>query len=400
MTNSPLNVSWLGKLSPEVFATAWEHAGMPPPWPDISTKKARQATLARIRQSTGPEFQRLNDLCRWAADLSDEHGINAIRLAAELMPDDFRSAFHNLNSSADRALWTIVHHRDIAQRADFILGGDRLRNGALRYANRYQANGIADLEPEDIDIGPLEEALRGIYAAHGQPTDRLRVEVIGRPEVDVGGERVIQITIRHALPTETQSDWSQTEIAELRYRPVRDTFLYYAPQSGRLDVLSERGGPAIRQALADAFATVTLAQQPPDEVEPFDVDLAWLLEERAFPTAPADGVRSVRILRLSLMNGIGHRVTLEATGEASIWDLEPIARELRETPFLADRAEIEFVFLPGIGADRPPARRAKMSTPNGVSFPRATPAQKAAMERLLEAWGLIRAPDHRAQRAA
>jgi hypothetical protein len=384
---------WLSKLSDPVFAAAWARAGISAACPSIGSRTKRIEALESIRALTEAEYAPLNGLFADAARLGDDEGVNAMRLAAKGQIAELDAAFSGLNGPEDRALWVLVHRPEIIPTAEDYLSSDILLRRGSKYGNRYQARSKPDLELEDVAFDGLEASIRAIFEKRSWATDRLKIDPIGRPALDGASRPVIQVAIRHGQPAETQADWSGDVINPLRIRPVKDIFLLFTPETGQLDIVSERGGERLRTALADAFCADVLDQRPPDKVVRVDVDLASLLEPRSFPTEPQDGIACVRLAQLTMDSMAGFAVKLEASRAGTVWDIDAAQSVVREAPFRPRQAALEFEFLPDAPNRLPTRRLARLSSPNGAAYPRATSPQKEVMERHLRRWGIISGGD-------
>ena len=400
MAYSSPSESWLSKLSDPVFAAAWAKAGISAACPSIGSQSERIEATKSIRALTEAEYAPLNSLFADAARFADEDGVNAMRLAAKGQIVELDAVFAGLNGSEDRALWVLVHRPEIMPIAEDYLSSDILLRRGAKYGNRYQASPKPDLELEDLALEGLEASIRAIFEKRHWATDRLKIDPIGRPGLDGDSRPVIQVTIRHGQPAETRADWSKERIGEVRYRPVKDIFLLFTPETGQLDIVSERGGEGLRTALADAFCADVLDQRPPDKVVRVDVDLASLLEPRSFPTEPQDGIASVRLAQLKMSSMAGFTVSLEASLGGSVWDMKDALSVVRDAAYRPLQAALEFAFLPDAPNRRPTRRLTRLSSPNGLSFPRATSQQKEMMERHLRQWGIIGGGDSSAERPA
>jgi hypothetical protein len=179
-------------------------------------------------------------------------------------------------------------------------------------------------------------------------------------------------------------------------RPALELALTYAPDTGAIDVVAH-AGRELRTEVARAFAEELLpADATLEPVRLRRFDLSRLAVAPVFPTAPEDGIRSVRLASVRLSpDGCPGRVTLEL-GNDPARTLHEAARDLfgpyDPLPRAAwiTRARLVIRFEPRSGQRRGRSVPVELCEPHGCNLRDRSDYERLIGEKYLRLWGLLR----------
>jgi hypothetical protein len=250
--------------------------------------------------------------------LADEQGVQAILDEADYHHLDLTDAFESMPGFFDKALWTFLEHRGVAEVANRFCEAERFPPS---YWIRRR-EGVLGAEPrDDADaLAKLGEALAAYF--------RLKE---GR-----GRECLVDVYRRDtklyyfAFPedyAQTALEYTGTKKLERRaHRPIFELVFVCDPELGALDTYF-RGRKEARLAIETIFCRVILDREFDTWTDDRLYDLnAFKRRDVRFVYDPASGIQdvSVKLLRLSLLGGGSRRVVLEAdtsTDRGAVYDL-------------------------------------------------------------------------------
>jgi len=250
--------------------------------------------------------------------LADEQGIQAILDEAQYHGLELTEAFESMSGFYDKALWTFLEDRDVAEVAHRVCEAERFP--ASYWVRRREA--VPKVEPhDDVDT---RTALAQALASYFQLKE-------GR-----GRECTVDIYLRgtkayyFAFPEDySQANLEYTGERKLERRPHRPVFRVVFVYDSVLPALDTffRGRQKARLEIETIFSRVILGR----ELDPWKEDRLYNLnafKRRGvrFVYDPASGIQDVgvKLLRLSLIGGGSRRVVLEADpGEdkGAVYDL-------------------------------------------------------------------------------
>jgi hypothetical protein len=300
--------------------------------------------------------------------LADEDGIQAILDEAEYHRLDLADDLESQRGLHDKALWTLLEHRDVAEVAYRFCEADRLpRNYWAR-----RPEGLQGTEPRDDEEArsELAEVLGSYFQLKEGRGRECLVDVYRR-----GGKLYY-----FAFPedyAQTSLEYTDTRTLERRaHRPIFQVVFVCDPQLGTLDTFY-RGQRKTRQEIETVFSRVILGR----ELDAWRDDRIYNLnafKSRGvkFVYDPASGILEVgvKLLRLSLLGGRSQRIVLEADpseGRESIYDLleKTFARTHNGS---TDRLSLALANVSRVGLQvffSPGRRRGRNSKTFYLSFP-------------------------------
>jgi hypothetical protein len=238
--------------------------------------------------------------------LADEQGIQAILDEAEYQKLDLTEDLEAQQGLCDKALWTFLEHRDVAEAAHRFCEVERL---PYSYWVRRR-DGLLGIKPRQDEeaLAKLGEALGSYFRLKEGRGHECIVEVYRR------GSRLHYFAFPEDY-SQTSLEYTDTKKLERRaHRPVFQVVFVCDPELGSLDTFF-RGQKRTRLELETIFSRVILGK----ELDAWKDDRVYNLNTFRsrgvkFVYDPASGIQDVQVklLRLSLMGGPSQRVVLEA----------------------------------------------------------------------------------------
>jgi hypothetical protein len=188
------------------------------------------------------------------------------------------------------------------------------------------------------------------------------------------------------------------EFVKRPQKPAFEVVFVYDPRAGTLD-LHARGDRGVRARLLYIFCAAVLHEGPPPEQpgdHPYELN-GLLRREFPFATDPADGIESVRLLRLRLsLKGSKRRLTLEADPKAGPGDIFDMMADHLSPETLAASAvsvtqatfRLRFVAK---GCEQPRPLTFSVSFPNSSNLKSLPEDRRLLAEKYLKGWGIERA---------
>jgi hypothetical protein len=250
--------------------------------------------------------------------LADEQGVQAILDEADYHHLDLTDAFESMPGFFDKALWTFLEHRGVAEIAHRFCEAERFP--ASYWVRRRE--GVLGTEPrDDADArAKLGEALASYFRLKQGRGRECLVEVYRR------GTKLYYFAFPEDY-AQTSLEYTGTKKLERRaHRPIFELVFVCDPQLGTLDTFL-RGRKEARLEIETIFSRVILG----GELDPWTDDRlynlnAFKLRSLKFVYDPASAIQDVRVklLRLSLIGGGSRRVVVEADPSAdrgAVYDL-------------------------------------------------------------------------------
>jgi hypothetical protein len=238
--------------------------------------------------------------------LADEQGIQAILDEAEYHGLDLTSSFESMSGFCDKALWTFLEHRTMAEVAHRFCEAERFP--ASYWVRRRE--GVLGTEPrDDADaLAELAEALGSYFRLKEGRGRECLVEVYRR------GTKLYYFAFPEDY-AQTSLEYTDTKKLERRaHRPIFQLVFVCDPALGALDTFV-RGQKKTRLEIETIFSRVILGSEL-DAWKDHRVYNLNAFKRRGveFVYDPASGIQDVRVklLRLSLIGGGSRRVVLEA----------------------------------------------------------------------------------------
>jgi hypothetical protein len=273
----------------------------------------------------------------------------------------------------------------------------------LRFGRSWSAFSIQDaanLDPGLHDLQVLEAAIAATLVRADGTIGKLKIDSFQRASIPERGEPGglnIQYTVySEGLPISDLVFEGDEPIRQTRH-PVFEAAIWYDPAGRTLDVVSA-GGKLVRSRIAELFARNVLGLT--DKISPA-VTRRFTLDRLKRPltgeTDPSDGIRSVRVILLSLAPAIGGygRVAIEvdpsdhvdicAQSEQWFGDVDP----LQWPQWRVTKAKLRIVFHPEAGSTRDKTVTLELRAPNGSNIREQIRQHQIISQKYLPRWGLV-----------
>jgi hypothetical protein len=272
---------------------------------------------------------------------------------------------------------------------------ERLRNG-----RKWSAFSLPSPATENSDLErlkALEADIATVLTEFDGTGRKIKIDSFKRTSPG----RDAKLTVHHSIYAEglpeSHLEFEREEPRRRTRRPVREGAISYDPERRVLDVIA-RGGRPVREKIAQSYGRHVLCLK--DELSPILVrsfNLERLKRPIAFPTDPADGVKSVKVTLLRLQN-IGDsygRVTIEindserpdiyAISDQWFGDADPLKRP----DWRVTEAKLRIIFFPEAGGRRAKTVTIELRAPNGSNLREQIRHHQIISEKYLGRWGLI-----------
>lgn len=322
-------------------------------WPSIPPTDTRTSWFAGVYPDLALSQQKVLARLAFEADLIADLGQPSrdwvFRDAVHSFPDLAKEDFQGRNAES-RALWLWLNHREAfewADRRQQVFD----KTGKPRLCNRYECIANPDLFTDDAKLGSFIDVLSKLYKDHDFSGDHLI------PQIDW---EFAEDGCRHAMTLHvavsrlgslepTISDSGKLDDILLR-RPT-NWRCRYELNTGRIDLICDRGGQKLRNESADAFVEYVLGQnEPPIAVDAPPIDLMAFTNPDALPTI--DGLSEWRVTEVTLIHSDSPGEKFLISSDTSAWSAstrltnEPLG-ELG--PYHVQKIKLEAVFETGTG---------------------------------------------------
>lgn len=339
------------------------------------------------------------DAARVAA-LATEAGQTALR---SVVRD--RAAFDELEGFNNRSLWVFLRDYPRFCMAEEVLYNDERRRG--RSWSGFEVEKDCAVRKDAASVADFTAAIRERFDtphAHVDIFDRHRV-LLDDLECDL-----VQIAIYREGAAEDVLGFDEaSKIARRVVRPVFEAAMTYEPATGVVEVVA--GSRKDRVDLTRLMAKHLLGIDFEEKYVPLrEYDLSVLLKPYSFPTDPEDGIESVTVRELRLLDSgePGERIDLLSPKDArrNIWDMarhriclgadeagaSAFPSEFSgETPDWAiSRAVINVRFRPAAGGGRGKSLTLTVTMPHGCDLKDMTPHERLIGEKYLRRWNILK----------
>ena len=208
-----------------------------------------------------------------------------------------KSALKALSNPYDRAAWVFRNEPEAFRQVEHFYFHDRNRKS--RMWEGYQLTTVAEFQEHKL-YGTFHDQLKAYFGN----TDELLVECYERNE-NVDGQRksFYQIMIyREGLPSIVNELGEQTLKSHI-IKPVRETALTWSPDTGGVEVVSQKQSD--RKKVAELFATEVIGHSnDPDRLPLKQYCLDALYQRPVFDVDIQDGIDSVAVTRLTFRSRV------------------------------------------------------------------------------------------------
>jgi hypothetical protein len=303
-----------------------------------------------------------------------------------------------LDNAYERALWLLDRGDRLFERAEEIRYTD-LYAGAGRRWTGFVGPRVRWPELEAGRLERFQARLEVTFQRFDGSGSTITVEPFERGPTSPGrhGEgRVFQLAVYLEGLPQTSTEFHDGKLVRRGMRPALELALTYAPDTGSIDVVAH-AGKELRTEVAHAFVEELFpAEATLEPIRLRQFDLSRLASAITFPTAPEDGIRSVRLASLRLSpDGCPGRVTLELDKDPSrtlheaarewFGPYDPLPRAARIT-----KAKLVIRFEPRPGQRRGRSVPVELCEPHGCNLRDRSDQERLICDKYLRLWGLVR----------
>lgn len=375
-------------LLQEFFASHGELLDVP--WDTL--QETQVGPIYEAMQKLPPKrLTEVETLLRDVQELADERGIIALAEELSSLSEAKLTAFTELDSNYDKAMWSHLHEPVAFLRAALFARADSLATG------RYwvQRNGLPSVEVK-VDEA-MKSALAASMSAYYTKAQARGGNVVVEHYERAGGAIYFFGYLEDYPDTRLAFDDAEGMVRRAERGAFENLFVY-DPNAGTLDVFAH-GGKKVREPLQECFSTVVLGTPlPPEDRSRPPYQLDHLLDPATpFPTDPADRIARVRVRRLRVepVDRPRRRMTLEADPNGPIDDIQKMIDEylrIEAVPrkkLRVTQATFALEFIPGT-ATQPKSMTFEVSCPSSCNLKSKTEAMRLVGERCLRLWGIVR----------
>ncbi len=356
--------------------------------------------IKAVDSMSDPERQRVVlDAARVGA-LATEPGQTALR---SVVRD--RAGFDELEGFNNRSLWVFLRDYPRFCMAEEVLYNDERRRG--RSWSGFEVEKDYSVRKDTDSLAAFTAAIRERFDtphAHVDIFDRHRV-LLDDLECDL-----VQVAIyREGAAEDVLGFDESSRIARRVVRPVFEAAMTYEPATGVIEVVA--GSRKDRIDLTRLMAKHLLGIDFEEKYVPLrEYDLSVLLKPFSFPTDLEDGIESVTVRELRLMDSgePGERIELLSPKDArrSIWDMarhrlglgaDGAGASAFPSVFSGDlpdwaitRAVITVRFRPAAGGGRGKTLTLTVTMPHGCDLKDMTPQERLIGEKYLRRWNILK----------
>lgn len=330
------------------------------------------------------------------AALADEPGQNALQNVVLN-----RAAFDMLEGANNRSLWVFLNEPDRFRLAEEVRYNDERRRG--RSWSGFEVQKGCSVRRDPMSVAAFTKAIRDHFA-----TPHVHVDVFDRHRVILDDQEcdLVQVAVyREGRPEDMLGFDANSRLSRRIVKPVFEAALTYEADTGVIEVVARTRED--REDLTAFMARDLLGIDFDGKHIPArEYDLSMLLKPFDFPTDDEDGIMSVTVKELRLMEigERGERITLEsmAGAERSIWEMAearigldiggtghvlPIATELPE--WIITRARFTIKFHPGPQRGHGKSLTLTVTMPHGCNLKDMTAHERLIGEKYLRRWGIL-----------
>ena len=304
-----------------------------------------------------------------------------------------RSALKALSNPYDRAAWVFRNEPEAFRQAEHFYFHDRNRKS--RMWEGYQLTTVAVFEEHKL-YGVFHDQLKAYFGN----TDELLVECYDRNEEVDGQTRMFyQIMIyREGLPSMV-NELGDKSLKSKIIKPVRETALTWSPDTGEVEVVSQKQED--RKKVAQLFATEVVGYPgKPDQVPLKQYCLDSLYQRPVFDVDIQDGIEAVAVTQLTFRSTLNDgSFSLSSPSrkghEVDVYEMlhdHDLMRFLYTEDLEICAARFSVKYRPVGLASRAVARTLTfdISLPNRCNLKDRKHIEQVLNNRLLARWGLLK----------
>jgi len=333
------------------------------------------------------------------AALADEPGQNALQNVVLN-----RAVFDTLEGFNNRSLWVFLNENDRFRMAEEVRYNDERRRGRLW--SGFELEKGREVRKDTGSLADFTAAIRERF-----DTPNVHVDVFDRHRVILDDQEccLVQIAIyREGRAEDMLSFGDDRKIGRKVVRPVFEAAMTYEADTGVIEVVANSRDDRIE--LTRFMAKHLLGIDFAEKYVPLrEYDLDILLKPFDFPSDLEDGIESVTVKELRLMD-LGdpkERVTLEILPgcERTIWDMARrrirlgigtgvpgvfSSRDAEVPSWIVTRARFSIKFRSAREGARGKTLTLIVTMPHGCNLKDMTPHERLIGEKYLRRWGILK----------
>jgi hypothetical protein len=354
--------------------------------------------IKAVDAMTDDEKQRVVMNAGQVAALADEPGQNALQNVVLN-----RALFDTLEGPNNRSLWVFLNEPDQFRKAEEVRYNDERRRG--RSWSGFEVEKDCAVRRDSISVAAFTKAIRDRFE-----TPHVHVDVFDRHRVILDDQEcdLVQVAVyREGRPEDMLGFDANSTLSRRIVKPVFEAALTYEAATGVIEVVAKTREDRIdlTRFMARDLLGITLGE---DQTLPLrEYDLSMLLRPFDFPTDPADGIASVTVKELRLMDlgDAKERITLESMSgaERTIWQMAEhrigldigggahVFGHAGDVPeWVVTRARFTIKFHPGPSGGRGKSLALTVTMPHGCNLRDMTPQERLIGEKYLRLWGILK----------
>lgn len=332
------------------------------------------------------------------AALADEPGQNALQNVVQN-----RAVFDTLEGANNRSLWVFLKEPDRFRLAEEVRYNDERRR--TRSWSGFGVDADLEVKNDPISLAAFTAAIRARFE-----TPNVHVDIFDRHRVILEGEEceLVQVAVyREGRPEDMLGFDANSTLSRRIVKPVFEAALTYEAATGVIEVVAKTREDRIdlTRFMARDLLGITLTEEQTLPLREYD--LSMLLRPFEFPTDPADGIESVTVKELRLMDlgDAKERITLESMlgADRTIWQMAEhrigldigggalAFGHVGDVPeWVVTRARFTIKFHPGPAGGRGKSLALTVTMPHGCNLKDMTPQERLIGEKYLRLWGILK----------
>lgn len=352
-----------------------------------------------IRDRVHEDFERVDRLAR-------EKSGTAIRDAAG-PPGPISAALEALGSDHNRALWLLLHHPDLFERAEHAVAFSSRVGAPKKWLGYHLKPFSRSWTPDELHLNDIATRITTAVREREGEERHVKVELFERPATSEGweGQRQWQFSISISQRETHREQWVNADLEILPVVENRRMEIAVTPHAKTVQAVRDAMDAELFREIVDVFASTALQQTGP--LEPFqhrDYQLKHLKARPIFDLHPEHGIAGVKITKL-VVGAAGGTTTYwsGSRGEADAYDVAAAAtgrkadNAIGRRPILAVAVRVEF--KPRAGK-RGKVVSFEISLPNKCNLREENEYARLIIERYLTDWGFLPVPEAGDARAA
>ena len=314
-----------------------------------------------------------------------------------------RAVFDTLEGANNRSLWVFLKEPDRFRLAEEVRYNDERRR--TRSWSGFGVDADLEVKKDPISLAAFTAAIRARFE-----TPNVHVDIFDRHRVILEGEEceLVQVAVyREGRPEDMLGFDANSTLSRRIVKPVFEAALTYEAATGVIEVVAKTREDRIdlTRFMARDLLGITLTEGQTLPLREYD--LSMLLRPFDFPTDPADGIDSVTVRELRLMDlgDAKERITLESMSGAdrTIWQMAEhrigldigsgalVFGHVGDVPeWVVTRARFTIKFHPGASGGRGKSLALTVTMPHGCNLKDMTPQERLIGEKYLRLWGILK----------